>query len=229
MIGCKPFAVNQRPQLVTKTPVELGSIGLLNGTALAHTFESVAIPTFEKELKLSLLAVSFSKPTFKAFAKANKQAKKVALNYADSLKIKPAYAFFQFVDRVEITTALNNSKNTGLRSYLKDKEGAQMITSISIAFSDNQINLLKKANEIFLKQSSSKKFSLLLTSVDGTEQTLELSEGVIFAYQTSGFCWKENERHKLEIADIVSGIEGCPPNTFRKADKAVTKNDYFKL
>lgn len=229
MFGCQTISVHQKVQKLTETNVELGSIGLSNGTVLSHSYESIAIPTFKKELKLSIQAVSFSKQTFKAFAKANEQTKKVALTFSDSLKVKPEYVLLQFVDRVAITSALNDSKNTGVRSYLENKEDAQMITSISIAFSEKNISLLKKAEEVFLAQSSSKKFSVLLKNLDGKGQILELSRGVVFAYQTSGFCWKENNRHKLVIADIVSNSEGCPPNTHRKAYKAVQKDDYFKL
>ncbi len=229
IFGCKTISVNQKTQKLTETNVELGSIGLSNGTVLSHSYESIAIPTFKKELKLSVQPFSFSKHTFKAFAKANEQTKKVALTYSDSLKIKPEYILMQFVDRVAITSALNDSKNTGVRSYLENKEDAQMITSVSVAFSEKDINTLKRAEEAFLVQSPSKKFSVLLKSLDGKEQILELTKGVVFAYQTSGFCWKENNRHKLVIADIVSNSEGCPPNTHRKASKAVQEDDYFKL
>ena len=149
IFGCKTISVNQKTQKLTETNVELGSIGLSNGTVLSHSYESIAIPTFKKELKLSVQPVSFSKHTFKAFAKANEQTKKVALTYSDSLKIKPEYILMQFVDRVAITSALNDSKNTGVRSYLENKEDAQMITSVSVAFSEKDINTLKRAEEAF--------------------------------------------------------------------------------
>ncbi|WP_298507526.1 hypothetical protein [uncultured Kordia sp.] len=229
VFGCKTISVHQKAQKLTEINVELGSIGLSNGTVISHSYQSIALPTFKKEIKLSVQPVSFSKQTFKAFAKANEQTKKVALTYVDSVKVKPEYALLQFVDRVAITSALNNSKNTGLRSYLENKEDAQMVTSVSVAFSASDISLLKKAEEVFLVQSTSKKFSLQLVFLDGKKQILELSNSVVFAYQTSGFCWKENNRHKLVITDIVSGSEGCPPNTHRKASKAVQKDDYFKL
>ncbi|EDP94647.1 hypothetical protein U8527_06795 [Kordia algicida OT-1] len=229
IFSCKTITVNQKSQLLTKTRVELGSIGLVNGSMITSNYESIAIPTFDKELKLNVQAISFSKNTFKAFAKANQQPQKVALHYVDSLEIKPKYVLLQFVDRVAITEALNNPKNTGLRSYLENKEDAQMVSSISIAFPENKIRELEKASEVFLVQSPSKKFSLKLKSFNGKYQTLEFAEGVVFAYQTSSFCWKENSKHKLVIADIVSGLESCPPNTYRKSQKAVQKNDYFKL
>ncbi|WP_420571654.1 hypothetical protein [Kordia sp.] len=228
-VSCKTVSVNKQPQILTETSVELGSIGLLNGTLIAHTYESIAIPTFEKELKLSVQSVSFSKQTFKAFARANERTQKVALNFSDSLKVKPTYALLQFVDRVAITDELNNTKNTGVRSYLEHKKDAQMVTSISVAFSEKQLNQLKKATEVFLVQSPSKKFSLQLTNLNGEKQLLDFSDGVVFTYQTSSFCWKENNRHKLVIADIVSDSEGCPPNTHRKSEKAIQKNDLFKL
>jgi len=229
MFGCKTISVHQKTQKLTKTNVELGSIGLSNGTVISHSYESIALPTFKKELKLSVQPIPFSKQSFKAFVKANEQTKKVALSYSDSLKVKPEYALLQFIDRVAITKALNDSKNAGLRSYLENKEDAKMVTGISVAFSANEIKALKKAAEVFLVQSISKKFSLQLVSLEGKKQTLELTTGVVFAYQTSGFCWKENNKRKLVIADIVNGSEGCPPNTYRKASKAVQEDDYFKL
>ncbi|MEM6719232.1 MAG: hypothetical protein AAF611_07970 [Bacteroidota bacterium] len=229
VLNCQTISVHQKAQKLTETPVELGSIGLSNETVLSNSYESIAIPVFKKELKLNVQSVPFSKSSFKAFAKVNAQTKKVALTYTDSLEVKPEYALLQFVDRVAITTALNNSNNTGLLSYLETKEDAQLVTSVSVAFSAENLNLLKKAAEVFLQQSASKKFSLSLIAVDGQKQVLELTNGVVFAYQTSGFCWKENHKHKLVIADIVSDSEGCPPQTHRKASKAAQKDDYFKL
>ncbi len=228
-LSCKTISVNQQPQLITETPVELGTIGLLNGTVIASNFESVAIPSFTKGLKLQVLPVTFSKQSFKAYEKANKMYQKGKLTFSDTLKIKPEYVLLQFVDRVAITSELNEAKNTGVRSYLETKQDAQMVTSISIAFSVEQLNTLKNADEVFLIQSASKKFSLQLKSLDGEKQNLELSDGVVFAYQTSVFCWKENDRHQLVIADLVSDSEGCPPNTHRKSQKAVQKENYFKL
>lgn len=227
--SCKTISVNQQSQIRTETPVELGSIGLLNETVLTNNFESVAIPYFSKGLKLQVIPVSFSKQSFKAYEKANNLYKKEKLTYSDTLKIKPEYVAIQFVDRVAITDELNNPKNIGVRSYLETKQDAQMITRISIAFSAEQQNILKNADEVFLIQSSSKNFSLQLNNLDGKKQILDLSQGVVFAYQTAAFCWKENDRHKLVIADIVSDAEGCPPNTHRKANKVIQKENYFKF
>jgi len=227
--SCSTISVNQQPQTLTETPVELGVIGLQNGTLIAHNFESIAIPYFSKGVKLQVLPVSFSKQSFKAYEKANKMYKKGKLTFSDTLKVKPEYIVLQFVDRVAITKQLNTTKNKGVRSYLETKQSAQMVTSISIAFSIEQLQLLKNADEVFLIQSSSKKFSLQLKSLDGKKQNLVLSDGVVFAYQTSSFCWKENDKHKLVIADIVSDSEGCPPNTHRKANKVIQKENYFKL
>ncbi|AXG69210.1 hypothetical protein KORDIASMS9_01430 [Kordia sp. SMS9] len=229
VVSCTTISVHQTTQKLTETNVELGSIGLSNETVISNSYKSIAIPVFEEKIKLSVQPVAFSKQTFKAFAKANEQTKKVALAYTDSLNVKPEYVLLQFVDRVAITSALNDAKNTGLRSYLETKEDAQMVTSVAVGFSTEDINLLKKAEEVFLVQSASKKFSLQLVFLDGKKQVLVVSKGVVFAYETANFCWKENNKHKLVIADIVSDSEGCPPNTHRKAHKAVQKDNYFKL
>lgn len=229
IMSCNTISVNQQAQMLTKDPVELGAIGLSNGTVLASNFQNVAIPNFSKNLKLKVVPVSFSKSSFKVYEKANKMYTKEKLIFSDTLKVKPEYVVLQFVDRVEITSELNNSKNIGVRSYLETKQIAQMVTTVSIAFSADQLNILKNADEVFLAQSSSKKFSLELKSSDGEKQNLAFSDGVVFAYQTSSFCWKENSRHKLMIADIVSDSEGCPPNTYRKSHKAVKKDNFYKL
>ena len=228
VIGCKTISINQESLILTKTPVELGTIGLLEGSVVAYTYENITTPSFHKALKLNIQPVSFTKQTFKAFSKANKQ-EKVALTFSDSLKTKPEYIVLQLMDRVEMTTALNNSRNEGVRMYLENKKDAQMVTSISATFSAKDTEALKNAEEVFLVQSPSKKMSLQLKNTDGTKRELLFSQSVIFAYQTSSFCWKENDRHELVIADIISGSESCPPNTYRKSHKAIEKNDYFKL
>ncbi|WP_046744105.1 hypothetical protein [Kordia zhangzhouensis] len=227
-ISCKTILINQESLILTETPVELGSIGLLRETLITNTYKNITSPSFYKKVKLNVQPFYFSKKTFKLFSKANKQ-EKMALNFSDSSKVKPEYVVLQFMDRLTITSALNNTKNTGLRSYLETKEDAQMVTSISVAFSQEHITQLKNASEVFLTQSDAKKFSLLLTFIDGKTQTLETSNGVVFGYQTSNFCWKEDSKHNLIIADIVSDAEGCPPNTHRKARKATQQKDYFKL
>ncbi|WP_430412794.1 hypothetical protein [Kordia sp.] len=229
IISCKSISVNQQPQLVTETPVELGAIGIVHDNMLHKSFESVAIPSFKKELKLYVQPVSFSKQTFKAFQKANTLHKKVNLTYEDSLQSKPQYVYLQFLDRVSITDQLNNKTNVGLRSYLETKERAQLVTSIAIAFSEKELKKISAADEVFLIQSATKKFSLELKSLDGKKEQLEFNNGVVFAYQLSGFCWKENDRHKLIIGDIVSNAESCPANTYKKASKATQKENYFKL
>ena len=229
ILSCKTISVNQQSQILTKTPVELGSIGLSSGTILSQNFESIAIPSFSIGLKLQVQSILFSNQSFKAYEKATELDKEGKLTFSDTLKVKPEYVRLQFIDRVAITTALNDTKNTGVRSYLETKQDAQIITSISISFSAEKLLLLQNASEVFLIQSSSKKFSLQLKSLDGKTQNLEFSDGVVFAYQMSSFCWKENDRHKLVIADIVSDSEGCPPNTHRKSHKAIQKDNYFKL
>ncbi|MEM6684476.1 MAG: hypothetical protein AAF617_01675, partial [Bacteroidota bacterium] len=219
MFGCTTISVHQKTQKVTETTVELGSIGLSNEHIISNSFETIAIPIFENSLKLNVQSVPFAKHSFKAFAKSNEHIKKVALNFSDSLQVKPEYVVLEFVDRIPMIAALNSAENVGVRSYLETKEEARIVTGISIAFSKQQIDVLKKAEEVFLIQSSSKKFDLQLVNTKGTSQTMLLSSGVVFAYQTAGFCWKENTKHKLVIADIVSNSDGCPPNTHRKAQK----------
>lgn len=228
-VSCKSISVNQRPQIVTETPVILGNIGLITNNVLQKHFESVAVPLFSESLKLQVLSDEFSKQTFKIFSKANTTKNTLNIAFADSLKKKPQYIHLQFLDRVAVTNQLNNSKNTGVRSYLEHKEDAQLVTSVAIAFSDQNISKILTASEVFLIQSSSKKFSLQLKDTAGNEEILEFSDGVIFAYQLSSFCWSENDKHKVVIGDIINNTENCPANTYKKASKAIQKENYFKL
>lgn len=229
LFSCKSISVNQQPQILTERPVELGAIGLLHTNMMQKSFENVAIPTFKQELKLYLQPVVFSKQTFKAYEKANNIDKKLEIVYNDSIKGVSKYIHLQFLDRVDVTSQLNKEFNVGVRSYLESKEKAQMITSVAIALNESDIQTLTNASEVFLQQSSSKKFSIQLRDKEGNKNTFELSKGVVFAYQVSGFCWKENDKHDLIIADIANDAEGCPKETYRKASKAVQQEDYYKL
>lgn len=228
-ISCKSISVNQRSQLITTTPVILGNIGLVNDNILQKHFESVAIPVFKKPLKLNALGHEFSKQTFKAFSKANASKNTLNITFNDSLKQKPTYVHLQFLDRVSIANQLNNNDNIGVRSYLENKEDAQLVTSITIAFSDQHVSKILAASEVFLIQSSSKKFSLQLKDQSGKEEIIEFSNGVIFAYQLSSFCWTKNEKHKIVIGDIINSNERCPANTYKKASKLIEEENYFKL
>lgn len=228
-ISCKSISVNQRPQIVTKTPVILGSIGLVQDNMLQKHFESVAVPLFTEPLKLYVQSANFTKQSFTAFSKANTTKNSLNIIFNDSLKNIPQYVHLQFLDRVSITDQLNNNENTGVRSYLETKEKAQLVTSVTIAFPEKNIQQIVNAEEVFLIQSSSKKFSIQLKDQEGKTEVIQFSDGVIFAYQLSSFCWKENSKHKLIIGDIISSTESCPTNTYKKASKAVKKDNYFKL
>ncbi|WP_082113343.1 hypothetical protein [Kordia jejudonensis] len=228
-IHCKSISVHQKPQLITETPVALGSIGLIEDNILNKHFEGVSVPVFSEPLPLNVQSAEFNKQTFKAFAKANSVKKKIAISFEDSLQVKPQYVQLQLSDRVSVLNQLNDSRNAGVRSYLENKEDAQLVTSITIAFTEENLQKIAAAEEVFLIQSSSKKFSLQLKNQAGTTEQIQFSDGIIFAYRLSGFCWKENEKHRLVIGDIISSTESCPRNTYKKASKVIQKEDYFKI
>jgi hypothetical protein len=130
-VSCTTISVHHTFQICTDIPVELGAIGLEKGNFINTNFETIAIPTFNNKLKLRVQPISFSKQSFKAFTNANKLARKVVLNYSDSLKVKPEYVLLEFVDRVSIISVLNNSKNTGVRLYLEKILMMNIITYFS--------------------------------------------------------------------------------------------------
>jgi hypothetical protein len=85
---------------------------------------------------------------------------------------------------------------------------------------------LSTAQQVFLEHTGSNNYVLKTYKQIKEQHSIHLSEGVVFGYQTSKACWKENRKRQLEIVDFVESDDRCPINTHRVAKKAKNKINY---
>lgn len=216
------------PLKKTTQQIALGSIGVDKGLILQSGFNSAALPTYREPIKVSVLAVPFTKSKYRAFVKANLlQAAKVNVSEADSISAQLMFVRINIADNMPLLYALNQSENADVKTYLKNNKDSNILTSISIAFNQDDFVAIISADAVFLEETSMKTYGLQLYKDGQKEQLLKFNQGTIFAYGTSGFCWQENQRRQLEIVDLVSGTRGCPSNTSKSANKVKEKVKLF--
>lgn len=230
LLGCKTVNVQQTLQSKTTNPVTLGSIGLHRDFVLLTDYQNTAIPEYTEPVKLSVSMKTFEKATYKAFKNANVlQSQKVTVTYIDSLPNKPHFLHFKIADKVAILNALNAKQNMDVKNYLINKNDAKVVSSISIAFSETQMQAILNADNVFLAQNGKKSYELQLYKASTLLQSISFNDGVVFGYNTSGFCWQENDKYKLQLVDIVDGNRSCGPKTYKSAKTAKKNVNYNKL
>lgn len=230
MFGCKTVSIQQNLQSKTTNQVTLGSIGLHRDFVLLNDYQNTAIPEYPEPIKLSVSMTAFEKATYIAFENANVlQSQKVTVTYIDSLPNKPHFLHLKIADKVAILNALNAKQNMDVKSYLTNKYDAKLVSSISIAFSDTQMQAILNADNVFLAQNGKKSYELQLYKANSLLQSISFNEGVVFGYNTSGFCWQENDKYRLQLVDIVDGNRSCGAKTYKSAKTAKKNVNYYKL
>jgi len=223
-ISCKTISVNNEVLKITQKQVYPLSIGLQKG------FNTTAIPLLNKPIRLLPSLNTFNTKTFKAFSEAaKKQQTSLNLTYVDSLPDKPKFLNLQVIDFVELANQLNSKHNHDVKAYMVNEPDASIVTNISVAFSAKNINKLNQADKVFLTQDGLKDFALQLFTNGQKTESIKFNQGVVFAYKKSHNCWQEDSKYQLQIVSFVDGLDGCPRKTYRSAERAKKKINYFKL
>ncbi|GAB4160268.1 MAG: hypothetical protein Tsb0033_15950 [Winogradskyella sp.] len=228
--NCKSISVANETQTKTSQYIELVTIGEDKLFLLEEDYNATAIPSINEPVKVSASVLEFNKASYKTFLKANnKKRLPLTINYVDSLDSKHRFLKLELADRVSILNALNNKENNVVKDYIQNKKDAHIISAISIAFDEEKTKSILDADALFLEQEPNKTFVLRAYKNNSVLGSYKFNEGVVFAYQASNFCWKENDKYKLNIVDIVETTDKCPNSTYRSAKRAKKKIDYFKL
>ncbi|WP_142785725.1 hypothetical protein [Changchengzhania lutea] len=230
LVSCKTIISNQFSQTKTTQQVNLGSVGLDKDFLLQQEFNNAAIPTYNKPIKLRVSIKSFNKQTYKILTKAKvSQPANFSVIYIDSIPKKPQYLQLQIADKVSVLEDLNSKANYSLKDYLILNKRTNIITDISIALNQNDLENIANADAVFLVEESYKKYVLQYYKTSTEVEKISFSEGIIFGYKTANCCWQENSKHQLSIVDLVSDFNNCPNKTYRSANRAKKKINYFKL
>ena len=217
--SCKTIGIQKQ----TYNQVEIATIGITENKLTNKQFNTNAIPKLIDKIRLDINLNNFNKSSFKSFKEANKQLNKSTnLKYIDSLENKPKYIKLSILDKVSLLNNLNSKENTSTFNYLKTAIKPNIVTELSLVFSDNLQFQIQSAEEIYLIQNKYKKYALELI-FNKDRQIITFSKATIFDYKTSNFCWGQNNKHQLVILDIGSQ---CNKNTFKTYQKAKKDNSF---
>lgn len=229
-MSCKSVIIQQDYMTTTTQHMTLGSIGASHTTFTMHDYNALAFPKYQSPIKLRVTSSIFNNATFKAFQKAQQQQQRdIVINYADSIDVKPRFLKLEIADHVAVISALNHTNNKGAYDILSFQEEAGVITSVSLALDTKHYKTLRDAESVFLEMQGKKDYVLKIYTNQQLTQKITLKEGVIFAFNTSNACWKQNEKFKLDIVTLADSKSNCPKKTFKSAKRAQKKINYFKL
>lgn len=230
LVSCNSVKINQGFQKTTTQNLLLGTVGEEKDFILEQDYNQTAIVKYSTPIRINVSLFDFNKTTFRAFEKASKrQSAKLNITYIDSLDSKPTYLSLEIADRVSVLNALNSKENQDIFQYLQNKPNAHLVSNLTVAFNELFTDAIMNADKVFLEQDGVKNYSLRLYKDNKEQQSILLNQGVIFAYKTSGFCWKQNDKYQLEIIDVVKGENKCPSQSFKMSKRAKKKINYFKI
>ncbi|MGC1633072.1 MAG: hypothetical protein WA749_13255, partial [Gelidibacter sp.] len=149
--------------------------------------------------------------------------------FEDSLANKPHLLNIEPSDKVGLINLLNDASNKEIQMYLQNQNAAHIVTNISMVLNEADMNEVIKANEVFIAQIGIKVIGLKLFNNSALTRTINFNDGVVFAYRTSGICWKENDKYQMKIVDLVESGSGCPKQSYTSSKRAKKKVDYFKF
>ncbi|GAA3553916.1 hypothetical protein GCM10022395_01820 [Snuella lapsa] len=208
----------------------MGSVASSKDFMLQQAYNTAAIPEYEKNIKVAVSIIPFSKTTHKSFLNArSRQSSNVTIHYVDSLDSKPTYVHLKLSDQISIIEALNDQINKGVKDYLSLNPDAEVITGVSMAFNEPEIKRLTTAESVFLVETEPKVYALQLINENAAPQYIKFNQGVVFAYNSSNCCWQENKKHRINIIDLVGQYDNCPNRTYRSAHRAKKRINYYKL
>lgn len=227
-IGCKTVSIQNELHSETSENIMLGVVGENKQFILERDYNHTAIPKYNEAVKVQIEILKFDKHSYKLFLKANTtQSKTIEINYVDNLDQKPQFLKIEIADRVAILNALNDKENLDVFQFLENKKESHLVTSISIALNENDIEAINNADEVFLEMVGKKSYALKTYINKEVQETILFNQGVVFAYQTSNFCWQQNDKRQLEIVDLVESNDKCPNKTYKSSKRAIKKIDYY--
>jgi len=228
-VSCKSTDLFQKEQN-TKQHITLGFVGLNKDYLLDKSYMNSAVPLLTKPIKLQVTQIPFRKKTYQAFLKAKTyQSDKVSVHFIDSLDQKPHYLNLKVEDQVVLIEGLNHKSNTAVKAYLKSQPDASIVNQVAIAFNENDLVAINNADSVFLIETASKTYSIGLYEDGKHVKTINLSNGIVFNYNTSNVCWEANNHFKINISGFVNQNQKCPSKTYSTASRAERRINYYKL
>ncbi len=224
LLSCRTITFDQNvTHTAIKTPVALGMIGLQEGTIFSSRFEVTTIPVLDQKVRVLPTVADFCRKTFKKYNKATPDNRQ-QVTYVDSLEQKPRFVKLAIIDKLAYKNALVTDNNKKVLTYLKMQKEAHVVTTVTVAFAQETIQMIQEADAVFLTNKKQKQYSLELIRDNQPFATLDFNKGTIFAYELSRFCWGVDKRNRAILWDVVDQNSSCPGNSSKDAIRAEERN-----
>jgi hypothetical protein len=228
--SCSTVKVDTEHQQKTLHTKILGSISETKTFVLDKDYNTISFPDYGESLKVTAKQIQFTKPTYRAFVEAKAlQNNPIEVAYNDSLKVKPMYVQVDLADRIRIIDELKAEPNKSTYQFLKDNNDVEIVNSISFACETSVAKAFKDADKVVLNTSDPKNYDFQLYKTNSPLQTVRFQDIVVFAYQGSKACWKQNDKYQIELIDFVETNDRCPKASYHSAKRAKKRINYYKL
>ncbi|MEN2401781.1 hypothetical protein GKZ90_0018475 [Flavobacterium sp. MC2016-06] len=225
-VACQTTKIKNEKYKIATTSPELGSIGqsgIKNG--VENNFAVRTLPKLENKIRVTIGVVPFNRQLNKLYAskaKYNQNHKKIA--YIDSLPNKPELVTIKILDVNGFVNELNASYNLDVIKLIQNIKNPQVITSIAVSLSVDEITKIRQSDAYYLTNSQDKKYLLTTYKSGKKADVIDIDPETIVAYQSSKFCWAGTSKNHWYIADIVSDNASCTGNTKAKIPKEDKNN-----
>lgn len=214
-LSCQTTKIKNDTYKIAASSPELGAIGQSQkNTKQENSFAVRTLPKLENKIRVTIGIVPFNRKlnkVYKSKAKYNQSQTKVA--YIDSLPQKPELVTIKILDINGFINELNALHNEDVFRLITDTENSEIITSIAVSLSVDEITKIRQSDAYYLINSQEKKYTIALYKSGKKTDVINIDTESIVGYQSSKFCWAMNQKRQWYIADIVEGKTGCNGNT----------------
>ncbi|AWX43277.1 hypothetical protein HME9304_00264 [Flagellimonas maritima] len=226
LLGCNAYKA-QKQEAQLSFP-ELGTLIKTKDEIWYSAVEQVGVPNWSV-LKVSAKQLPFNRTSYSSYTKYVEQAGKInSISFSDSLPLKPKYLRLELLDKLDLTTLLNNDAHDALRTYISYNEDYKLITGLNLTVPETAMSDFTLAEAIQLQKDDYGNIQLVVINGE-LESRYFFSELQVFGYQYVNFCWGEDRYHNLIIKNLMPKGERCPKGTYAKASKVGTDRAYLKF
>ena len=229
--ACQTTKIKNETYKVSNATPELGSIG--QSKSMFNTqndFKIKTLPVLENNIRVAIEVVPFNKKInniYKEKGKFNQKQSNIA--YVDSLPVKPELTTIRIIDVLGFIAQLNAPQNTRIFSYLTDSQDSEIVTSIAVCLSDDEITKIRSADTYYLTNSQDLKYTISLYKQGKKTESMHIIPQTILAYKLSTICWGINAEGQPYIADLVEDGTACKGNTSVKINKKEKDKSLYEM
>ena len=203
-------------------PESIGIIGTEKNTLFKSAFVTESLPSIEQPVRLTYRTERFDSKTYQTYRRAL-SGREPLFAYADSLDQKPSFVILEVMDRVSLQHELQTDVNTQTLDYIQVQPKSKIVTSLSVVVSEAVKTSISQADALYLTTTSEDRYEILLYRDKKLLGILPMGQMMPFDYKASSFCWKSNQKRKVELALITENSCRCPKNTYPTFQKATDK------